>query len=99
VKRLLSILFLALLLGPAVGHLAGFASDVCADEQRDCCGPDGRCDAVCLQCACCGVRLTMTTGDGFERLAIPSAPRYAVASDQAPLSAPPSDILHVPKSH
>jgi hypothetical protein len=97
VSRLLRILFLALFLGPQLGELLLPAEGFC-DERAGCCTPDGVCHESCMQCSCCANRMTNLPADSADD-PLSSPPRQAtIAPIAAPLSPPPTDILHVPKS-
>lgn len=96
-SRLLRVAMLALLLGPQVGPVLMPPETLC-EERQDCCSPDGACDATCVVCACCLNRLSTTVSDaGPEPLDIPPILARAAAS-AVPLSPPPAEIQHVPKS-
>lgn len=97
-NRIFRILLLVLLLGPSVGQVLRHAQEICAEAQRDCCDPKGLCQASCAECACCAVpAITLETAAStgiHDAAPLPTA----VAAVVAPPLAPPSDILHIPKS-
>jgi len=97
-KRLVPILLIALIAGPQLGYVLAPDRDVCAEERQDCCGPEDACGASCVVCGCCDARPLGFPGPGltvdFDRPLVPTS----VASVAIPSSAPPSDILHIPKS-
>jgi hypothetical protein len=98
VNRLFRILLLALLLGPSIGPVVQPIQEVCAEEHQDCCEPDGVCDHTCADCACCaGSAISLSSPALAKVLNGPPVPTVA-ARTATPPSAPPSDILHVPKS-
>ena len=91
-------MLLALLLGPQIGQILLPIQEVCAEESRDCCDPNGVCDVNCILCVCCTAHpIASSSMAGEDGLARPSAHPIAVRA-VAPPSAPPSDILHIPKS-
>ena len=97
VNRLLRILLMAALLGPQFVEITTPREAFC-EETEDCCTPDGACQATCPQCACCASRSTTPTALVLsEDLESPQA-QLSVFGSAAPLSPPPTDILHVPKS-
>ena len=97
VNRLTRILLLAFLAWPQLGQPLLPLREVCA-EERGCCEQNGACDVTCVACACCAVRVMTFTDPGVaEDLEGPTTPSIA-ANTAAPPLAPPSDILHVPKS-
>ena len=97
VNRLLRILVLAALLGPPIAEITTPREPLCEDSQG-CCTPDGACQATCPQCACCASKSTAPASVAIsEDLDSPQAQPGATAS-ATPLSPPPTDILHVPKS-
>jgi hypothetical protein len=95
--RLVRVVLVALLIGPQAAKvlLPPFAS---CEERRDCCAPDGACDASCVTCPCCAspapsVLSTFSAGPvnvpaGFAR----------ATPDATVLPVLPTEILHVPKS-
>jgi len=95
--RLVRVVLVALLIGPqAVGtFLPSFAS---CEETRNCCAPDGACDADCVACPCCAspapiVHSTFSAGAMDAPMGFARATSGATA-----LPLLPTDILHVPKS-
>jgi hypothetical protein len=98
VNRLFRILLLTLLLGSALEQVLCSAPVVCAEERQDCCEPGGPCDVDCMDCACCAATaITFPGAASVECLDSPPEPAVAVHATLPPL-APPTDILHVPKS-
>jgi len=96
VNRLLRLLLLATLLGPSTGLLFPPVEETCAEEQG--CGAGDECDVSCVQCGCCNARaITFASPSLVADLGSPPAPTTAFQV-QAPPSAPPADILKVPKS-
>jgi len=97
VKRVLRSLCLALLLGAQLGE--GFVPrEESCEERQDCCTPQGACEANCLHCLCCASLMSgVTVATTAESLDSPRAPA-GVSSTAVPLTPPPTDILHVPKS-
>lgn len=96
--RILRILLLAVLLGPTAGQVLQYAQDACVEGRRDCCDPLEQCDSGCTECACCAVT-AFTLQSAASSGAVEAAPLpAAVAVAVSPPLAPPSDILHVPKS-
>lgn len=83
----------------AVAPLAGIAlvsgEDPCETSRE--CDSGGPCDAGCTL-VCCAGRTVGLTAEVMNRPPddLPAAPAPAVSI--APISAPPTDILHVPKS-
>jgi hypothetical protein len=97
-KPLVRILLVALLAGPQIGQVLTPVREVCAEARQDCCDPDPACDASCIQCGCCTARaMSSPSADATAGLDSPPVPT-AVVTAAAPPSAPPSDILHIPKS-
>lgn len=97
VNRFLRILVVAALLGPPILQITTPRTEFC-EETQDCCTPDGGCQATCPQCPCCASRSTAVTAAATsEGLDSPQA-RPGITASAAPLSPPPVDILHVPKS-
>jgi hypothetical protein len=72
--------------------------EVCTEEREDCCDPKDACDVNCVQCACCATRPNIVTAMAVA-VDLPGPPALARAAyEAAPASAPPTDILHIPKS-
>jgi hypothetical protein len=95
-NRLLAILLTVMMLAPQASTLLIPAQDQC-QEARDH-EHGGVCDVACSLCVCCasrtpGLIMALVTGHPDELPALAT-----VAAVVAPLSPPPTDILHVPKS-
>ena len=97
-NRTFRILLLALLLAPSTGLVSARVPEICAEREQDGCGSSDECDASCVQCGCCNARaITFASPSLVADLGSPPAPTTAFQV-QAPPSAPPADILKVPKS-
>jgi hypothetical protein len=89
----LAFAFLLLLTYGAAAVVGGFGS--CGEP---CGGPSADCSALCLDCACCP-NGTSTPGEGVPQISVLSSSESAFEIGLASHpSAPPADILHVPKS-
>jgi len=96
-RRIWILLLVIAIVAPAELAWAYPVLDACQDEGA--CGNGGACDFDCVLCACCvhrspSVTTSFATSPPEELPASPASP--AQSEPQAP---PPSDILHVPKSH
>lgn len=95
-NRLLAILLVVMVVAPPASALLIPVQDQCQEEgDRE---HGGVCDDACSLCVCCasrtpGLTTVPVTGHPDE---LPAS--STVATVVAPLSPPPTDILHVPKS-
>ncbi len=92
VRRILAALVLTLLVGGAISDVAG--AERCELTERPG-APAAACSALCVQCACCGIK-------SFATAVVATAPAELSLSVFFPILhpttfAPTFDILHVPR--
>jgi hypothetical protein len=93
-RRLLTVLLVALVCTLSSGVLELIVPEPCATEAAASGAADGNCPPTCLQCHCArpfDVTLPPLVADGALRPADPAAVAIATAL------AAPDDVLHVPR--
>ena len=93
--RLVAVFLLFLAVAPLAGSVLIAADDQCGTARE--CNSGGSCDASCTL-GCCAGRTAGLAADAVhwppDDLPATSTPTASIS----PMSAPPTDILHVPKS-
>lgn len=95
--RLPIILAFAILLGQAAGLSAFLAAEQGCTEKCPGDSPDGTCPPACQFCACCTAPRTLPPESGTTMPVPAVGQRVPSRGDEAPPSAEPREILHVPK--
>ena len=95
-RRLWPLLLTLAMVAPLAGGWAMPIQDECQDESE--CEEGGVCDFDCGLCVCCASRpISPTQADAADVLDTPRT-SVVVLATAFPPAAPPSGILHVPKS-